>query len=154
MSNESRWLAKLGHDCSCDFLVVKTFYKTKRGKIWFKEDLHKDEPFTINAIIGFAINTNYKYYDILHLKADNLDARKQPLVVEYPFGNVGTCFISLKELAQDKYDSLCKSIFVQMMLAASKGQSVIYAHYGQEITLVQANNEFNALIECDSLVDE
>ena len=152
MTNEAIWLVNLFKKTGHKNLFIKSFYKTANGRVWHDDDLKGASHVTSHAFIRLCDWKDDAACDGSYLHAEKDDGMPAAIIdIEFPFKHAGTMCIPLEKLANDVFDNLCKSIFMQFMLLVSKGYAIQLGMYGQH--LIEPYTEITSLIECDMCVE-
>lgn len=159
MTNESLWLIRLLKDLGYKNLFVKSFYITKTNhKIWDDSDIKSCDEVISRGYVGVSNwKDNADYYFTLDDPHTNNTLHSLSwsdrviLEIDFKFNCAGQLAIPLDNLKKNEYDDFCRSLFIQLMMASSKGYNVALGYFGK--TFIKAHNENESLISCDMMVE-
>ena len=154
MTNESLWLIKNLKTLGYKNLFVKSFYRTKANhrRIWDDSDIKPCDQVISRGYVGVSNwKDNADYFFTLDSRANKLNLSHRILLeIDFKFNCAGQLAIPLDNLKKNEYDDFCRSLFIQLIMASSKGYSVALGYCGE--TFIKANNEFELLVDCDLVV--
>lgn len=144
MTNETRWLIDMFKPLDFKYMFVTAFGQTPDGKrYWDDSDLKKAVDPVLRAYVGVS-NRKYdvdKYLFIYGKKCD------KPLEMDFKFNGVGYMSIPWNDLQRDDFDKFCKSLFIQLLIASSKGYAIKLGKRGD--ILLKPNTQYETMMECD-----
>lgn len=154
MTNESLWIIKTLKPLGYRNLFVKSFYRTKENhrRIWDDSDIKPCDQVVPRGHVGVSNwNDDADYFFTLDGRDNKLNLSHRVLLeIDFKFNCAGQLAIPLDNLKKNEYDDFCRSLFIQLIMASSKGYSVALGYFGE--TFIKANNEFELLVDCDLVV--
>lgn len=154
MTNESLWLIKMLKPLGYRNLFVKSFYRTKDNhRIWDDTDIKQCDQAVPRGYVGVSNwNDDADHFFTIedHANKPNRSSPRICLEIDFKFNCAGQLAIPLDNLKKNEYDDFCRSLFIQLIMASSKGYSIALGYFGE--TFIKANNEFELLVDCDLVV--
>lgn len=115
MTPFSKYLVALAKKYEFAYASMTTFYSYGPGKrIFYEEDLKPEMQKIKKTIVGFTYDKVSPIFNWIRLGPRNS--------IEFELTNIdlGSVFLDINELLQSKYDSICESIVLQMLMMSDK----------------------------------